>query len=98
MSATIVNGEAIHVAGALPGETKRGRGASNARKTKTALLVRKRLMQRSPSSSGLAMSRRESAAAVNAHLYATSGRTVTPNTPTVAAGARIYSLAQRRAR
>ncbi len=98
MSATIVNSEVIDVVGALPGETKRGRGASNARKTKTDLLQRKRLMQRSPSGSGLAKSRRESAEAANAHLYVVSGQTVTLDTPMAAAGARIYSLAERRAR
>jgi hypothetical protein len=71
-----VNGEAIDAAGALPGETERGRGASTTRKTKNDLLRRARLTQRSPSDSGLAMSRQELAEAVNAHVYATSGRIV----------------------
>jgi hypothetical protein len=75
VSVTIVNGEAIDAAGVLPGETERGRGASTARR-KNHLLRRARLTQRSPSGSGLAMSRPELAEAVNAHVYATSGRIV----------------------
>jgi transcriptional regulator with XRE-family HTH domain len=76
VSVAIVNGEAIDAAGALSGETERGRGASTRRKTRNDLLRRARLMQRSPSGSGLAMSRQELTEAVNAHVYAASGRTV----------------------
>lgn len=76
MSVTIVNGEAIDAAGVLPSETEQGRGGSTARRTKNELLRRARLRQLSPSGSGLAMSRPELAEAVNAHVYATSGRIV----------------------
>ena len=79
MSVTIVNGEAIDAGGAVPGETEQGRGASTARKTKNLLLRRARLRQPSPSGSGLAMSRQELAEAVNAHVYAASGRVVRLN-------------------
>jgi hypothetical protein len=76
VSVTIVNGEAIDAAGALPDETERSRGASSARTTKNLLLRRARLRQLSPSGSGLAMSRQELAEAVNAQVYAASGRIV----------------------